>query len=192
MAVRSSFLAPSTHRTWVARASVQAWQAVASSADGNRLVAAVNGGQIYTSGDAGVTWVARVTSQHWSGVASSSDGYRLVACVGQIAGAVQGQIYSSTDAGVTWLAGGVNAIWYAIASSADGRKLIASGAPYDPKKTPTSAIYVSTPATTSSSSATTAGMAGHLTGGQGTAIELQYIGNNLFLPVSHEGSIYGY
>jgi hypothetical protein len=36
---------------------------------------------------------------------------------------------------------------------------------------------------------TTVGTSGYLTGGQGAAIELQYIGNSQFLPLKHEGSI---
>ena len=36
--------------TWTAQAAGYYWQAVASSADGTKLLAAVNGGQLYTSG----------------------------------------------------------------------------------------------------------------------------------------------
>jgi hypothetical protein len=43
-------------------------------------------------------------------------------------------------------------------------------------------IYTSAPNTTS-------GAAGYLTGGQNVAIELQYLGNGEFLPMSHEGII---
>jgi len=34
-----------------------------------------------------------------------------------------------------------------------------------------------------------AGASGYLLGGQNAAIELQYIGNNQFLPLSHEGAV---
>ena len=47
-------------------------------------------------------------------------------------------------------------------------------------------IYVS------SQSSTTTGTAGYLTGPQHSAIELIYVGNNLFLPLSHEGTIRAY
>jgi hypothetical protein len=47
-------------------------------------------------------------------------------------------------------------------------------------------IYTSNPATT------TPGAAGYLIGGQNTAIELQYIGNGQFLPLSHEGAFSAY
>jgi hypothetical protein len=39
---------------------------------------------------------------------------------------------------------------------------------------------------------TTPGTAGYLAGGQYTAIELQYIGNGLFLPLSYVGTLSAY
>ena len=39
---------------------------------------------------------------------------------------------------------------------------------------------------------TTSGTAGFLTGGQSSAVELQYIGNGQFLMISHEGTIIGF
>ena len=66
--------------TWTARASTQDWQAIASSADGTKLVACVVNGQIYTSSDSGVTWNARASNQGWYSVASSADGTKLAAC----------------------------------------------------------------------------------------------------------------
>jgi hypothetical protein len=39
---------------------------------------------------------------------------------------------------------------------------------------------------------TTIGTTGYLIGAKSTALELQYIGNNQFLPLSHEGVIFGY
>ena len=83
------------------------WTAVASSADGVRLVAVDNGtnvanGQLYTSTDGGVTWTPREGNRNWAPiVASSADGMRLVAAdLG--AGFVGGFLYTSSDGGVTW------------------------------------------------------------------------------------------
>jgi hypothetical protein len=45
--------------TWTPHDSNRDWAAVASSADGTKLVAAVNGGRIYTSSDSGATWTPR-------------------------------------------------------------------------------------------------------------------------------------
>jgi len=41
------------------------WQSVASSSDGTKLVAVVNGGFIYTSTDSGVNWTQRDSSRNW-------------------------------------------------------------------------------------------------------------------------------
>jgi photosystem II stability/assembly factor-like uncharacterized protein len=100
--------------------------AVASSADGTKLVAVVNSGQIYTSTDAGVNWTARDSSRSWSDVASSADGTRLVATVDSGAG---GAIYVSTNSGATWSLTSANTgvRWFSVASSADGLKLVANG-----------------------------------------------------------------
>ena len=78
---------------WTERtdAPVESWYAIASSADGTKLVAAArdeygNGpGPIYTSADSGVTWVSNnMVPEWWSSVASSADGSNLVACSGNL------------------------------------------------------------------------------------------------------------
>ena len=104
---------------WTARESNRDWLSVASSADGNKLVAVEYGGQIYTSTDFGVSWTARESNRNWYSVASSADGSKLVAVV------YQGQIYTSTDSGVNWTARESNRYWGSVASSADGSKLVA-------------------------------------------------------------------
>ena len=111
---------PVSYLNWSAVACSQPWVAVASSADGTRLVAAASIGQIYTSTDSGATWTARESSRYWTAVASSSDGTKLVAA------ASIGQIYTSTDSGVTWIARDSSRSWTAVASSADGSKLVAA------------------------------------------------------------------
>ena len=87
-----------------------------------------------------------------------------------LANAALAQTWTQTSAPIT--------NWTAVASSADGTKLVAGV--YNGQ------IYTSIP---SSVSSTTTGTAGYLTGGQNTAIELQYLGNGQFLPISHEGII---
>ena len=110
---------PNYSATWAARETARYWTWIASSADGIKLVACVNNGQIYTSTDCGVTWTARDSNRQWRSVASSADGVNLVAC------ANGGQIYTSTDSGVTWTARESNRNWRSVASSADGSKLVA-------------------------------------------------------------------
>ena len=105
--------------TWTARDASRTWRSVASSADGTKLVAVVENGQIYTSTDSGITWTAREANRDWIGVASSADGTKLVATV------EGGQIYTSTDSGVTWTPRENNRNWRNVASSSDGTKLVA-------------------------------------------------------------------
>ncbi len=109
--------------SFTARDSSRSWQGVASSADGSKLVAAVAGGQLYTSTDFGTNWRARDSNRSWYSVASSADGVKLVAVVNA------GQIYTSTDSGVTWTPRDSARSWQAVTSSADGAKLVAGVAP---------------------------------------------------------------
>jgi hypothetical protein len=151
---------------WTARAAVADWQNVASSADGTRLAATVFGGQIYTSADGGANWTPRATDLSWNGLASSSDGMRLVALEHG------GQAYVSTDAGVSWTAYGAARDWTAVASSADGSRLVATEQ--------FGQIYTS-------DRFSTLGAAGSLSGGQFDAIELQYLGAGVFVPIRAVG-----
>jgi hypothetical protein len=123
--------------SWTLRDSAgdREWVSVASSADGTKLIAAAEGGQIYLSKDSGVTWAAYESDRQWAAVASSADGTRLAAIVNS------GQIYTSSG---------------------------------------------------SASSATTVGAAGDLVGGPFATVELQYIGNGLWIPLSHEATIIGH
>jgi hypothetical protein len=153
---------------WTPRESNRFWYSVASSADGSRLVAVVNGGQIYTSADSGVTWTPSESNRFWYSVASSADGSRLVAVVNG------GQIYTSADYGVTWTPSESNRPWWSVASSTDGSRLVAvvnGGQIYTP------------------TIRTTPGPTGNLTGAPYSAIELQYIGNDKFIPLSYIGDL---
>jgi hypothetical protein len=110
---------PNYSATWAARENLRLWTGIASSADGMKMVACVNNGQIYTSTDCGATWTPRDANRAWRSVASSADGVNLVACVRA------GQIYTSTDSGQSWTPRDVNRNWQSVASSADGSKLVA-------------------------------------------------------------------
>jgi len=96
---------------------------VACSADGTKLVAAVDGGLIYTSPDSGITWITNnMPSKNWNSVASSADGNKLIAAVNP------GLIYTSTDSGANWTTNSApSAAWNSVVSSADGNKLAAVG-----------------------------------------------------------------
>ena len=117
--------------TWTPTSTpITNWTAVASSADGTRLLAMIGGvwlgspGPAFVSIDSGATWLtcgAPVLT--WTSVAASADGSRLVATGG-------GLVYTSGDGGTTWTAAGasVTNACYAVASSADGAHLVAVGA----------------------------------------------------------------
>ena len=165
---------------WTNHGSSLAWSAVASSADGSRLAATVSGGQIYLSADSGATWTAstpNITAQ-WTSIVSSSDGSRLA---GVSTG--PGNIFNSTDSGTTWAQqnNAPTTSWTGIASSADGSQLVAVASPAGGSN-----IYIS------SQASTTTGAGGYLNGPQHSAIELIYVGNNVFLPLNHEGTVRAY
>lgn len=69
-----------------------------------------------------------------------------------------------------------------MACSADGTKVAAAI-----NNATTGGIYVSA---ASIQTSTTAGTAGYIVGSQGSAVELQYVGNNQFMPVSFAGNIW--
>jgi hypothetical protein len=160
---------------WTARDIVRNWTDVASSADGIRLSATVDGGPILTSVDAGVTWTTNVVpAAPWVTIDCSADGVRLVAAYGDTGS--PGEIYTSSDSGMTWSKRtSLNQIWFAVASSTDGSRLVAVANGGQ--------IY------TSSQGATTPGTSGYLSGSYQSAIELQYIGNERFIPLSRIGGI---
>jgi sugar lactone lactonase YvrE len=106
------------------------WSAIASSADGQRLIVAAGGisgstnGPLYTSSDSGLSWTSNnLPNQYWRSVASSADGQTLLAAVG---GRHAGPIYLSTNAGATWvITSAPSTNWQSVAISADGSKFAA-------------------------------------------------------------------
>jgi hypothetical protein len=157
------------------------WTAIASSSDGTKLAAVAFNGGIYTSSNGGTTWTQQTNAPiaHWYAISSSADGAQLAAAVNG------GGIYISSNFGVTWtLQSLASQNWDAIASSADGTKM---GAGYA-TTTSTGGIYYWQAIPQSAS--TTTGVTGSLNGGQGSAVELQYIGGGQFMPVSSAGSLW--
>jgi hypothetical protein len=108
------------------------WLSVASSADGQKFVAArYDTGGIYLSGDSGATWMAaNVPAETWQALAMSADGSIITAVsLYDTSHSNPGPIYISTNSGSTWKSAGTpTANWRKAASSADGNKLIAVGA----------------------------------------------------------------
>ncbi len=158
--------------TWFPRDSARIWRSVASSADGTNLVAVVSGGQIYTSANSGLTWTPRFIARKWWRVASSSDGTRLAVIA---VNDYEGQIYSSNDSGATWELSVTGNMWAGIAMSSDGTKLVATA--YGGQIH--TASWLGSGATS-----------GLISGKQFDAVELQYVGNNLYTILSHEGDLF--
>jgi photosystem II stability/assembly factor-like uncharacterized protein len=139
-------------------------------------VAVANKGGIYTSTNPGAAWAkTSAPTNGWISVASSADGTKLVA--GR-SGPEYG-VYLSTDSGATWTKTSSSESARAVASSADGSKLVAAN-------------WMIRTAQTTIQVTTTPGTAGYLTGAQNSAIELQYIGDGQFLPISYVGTISAY
>jgi hypothetical protein len=177
----SIFVFTNSSSGWTQRISGNTnWMSVTMSSDGTRLVATGNSGQVFASADSGVTWnpLSTTASGQLTAVTSSADGSRLAITSGGSGN--NGNINVSSNFGSTWTQppGAPVLSWADIASSADGSLLAAAA--YG------GYIYVST------QSSTTIGTAGYLIGAQHSTIELMYVGNNLFLPLSHEGTIRAY
>jgi hypothetical protein len=102
------------------------WTSVASSVDGNKLVAVfafeAGGipGPIFTSTNSGNTWTSNYFGAValWHSVASSADGSKLVAVNWS-------SIFTSTNSGDTWTSNNApQTLWSSVASSADGSILV--------------------------------------------------------------------
>jgi len=137
--------------------------------DGSRIIN-FSGGTLYFFQNGVSTYTEHlITGGSANAIALSSDGSRIVAAGG--AG-----IYMSKDFGVTWTTTSApGSSWSYVASSADGSRWVA---------TTGSQIYIAQLATTAST--------GYLVGTQGATVELQYLGNNYFLPLSSQGLISAY
>lgn len=96
-----------------------AWESVACSADGSRLVGATfTAGYIFTSADSGNTWSNRYSAGYCVSLASSADGMKLAA--------VGPSLFTSTNGGTNWSISGAPALdWNQVVSSADGKTLLA-------------------------------------------------------------------
>jgi hypothetical protein len=209
------FVSADSGASWPASPqSVATWSGIASSADGSNLVAVIQGGVIGVSTNAGATWAARGSNGAWTCVASSSDGGVLVAG----ANTVNNFLYTSTDFGTTWVPAGPGQNWTGVACSSDGSRMIAvangggvyvsmdtgvtwlqrgnlptgsgyTGAAASSDGSTMAAVAVSNVIYVSSQSATAVGVTGGLVGTRLAAVELQHVGNGVFIPISFVGTI---
>ena len=185
------------------------WGALASSADGTKLVAAQEPGFIYISINSGLTWTqqAAAGSSQWNSIASSADGSKLVALTFNGPG-----VYSS-DSGATWTPVSATASLQRVVCSTDGTHLAAlsiDGVLYISNDSAVTWTQIPTAPRSadgmvmaadgsgvvlalqndfiySARSESTPGTAGFITGTQYQTAELQYFGHGLFSTVSNEG-----
>lgn len=158
--------------TWSNRGpSGVSWTAVTMSTDGSRMFAVGNGSPIYVSSDYGANWMSVIQSVPWTSIASSADGARLAAVF------TTGGIFVSTDSGMTWSLRNLSSStsWTSVGMSSDASTIAAGGTG--------SLIYVS------AQNSTTPGVAGYLSGARLAAVELEYVGGGVFIPISYVGSI---
>jgi hypothetical protein len=98
------------------------WLAVASSADGATLAAAIYGGYIYVSTNSGATWNTNTTllRRNWASLALSADGSQMVAAE------YGGLIYVYTNSVVKRTGSAPIKSWNSICSSSNGKILAAT------------------------------------------------------------------
>lgn len=115
----SIYTSTNSGSTWTQTSSGSAsWTGVASSANGNILVA-VGASGIYTNW--GGAWGETFTGTAWTSVASSANGSNFIAADSGVG------IYTSTNSGRTWKqANSTGSAWQCVAISADGTRLIAA------------------------------------------------------------------
>jgi hypothetical protein len=107
------------------------WLCVASSANGNTLIAGQYLGGIEVSTNAGATWATNemLTNAYWTSVASSADGTKLLAAAAYEGGDTVNGLFLSTNSGATWVSNSLPVMyWGSVAMSADG-KIMAAAAP---------------------------------------------------------------
>lgn len=152
--------------TWTARASGQYWWSLSASADGKFLYGSTDTGALWVSKDSGTTWESQAGSRDWRGIATSADGRFTVAATSG------GQLYDSMDQGLTWRATASGGLWSSVAISADGLTVFAAQSG--------GAIH-----TGSRRTSTTVGGAGSISGGPQDALQLQYVGGGVFMPIGY-------
>jgi DNA-binding beta-propeller fold protein YncE len=131
----NGFIFTSTNRgiswTQATNVPVSQWYSVASSANGENLLACAYSGRVYISTNSGVDWMpTALPTNNWNSVAESTDGTKLVALANSVSptfGVGRGPIWTSMDSGNTWVSNSVaSAAWVCAAMSADGNKIVAS------------------------------------------------------------------
>jgi hypothetical protein len=169
------------YSTWQAGGPNLSWYHLSMSPDGRVITAAgleyfTLGDKLYyyISTDYGATWTMRMADTEIRSSAMSADGRHLWAVGGRYTDPItlEYRLYYTNNDGVTWQTRETVRNWTAIASSQSGKKLVATA--YGGQ------IY-----TSAKRDQTTPGITGFLSGTQYDALELQYIGGGVFIPISY-------
>jgi hypothetical protein len=172
---------------WAATGTSATKVPIACSADGNTLftgvacsgngtyLARVSGGAVQVSNNGGSSWTSVVTGA--TCVAASSD------CTKLVAGVSNGLLYASSDLGESWTTlTATNQMWSGAWMSPDGSKFAATVSTVGGITGSIDYCNVSAQPNTITTNS--------ISGGQGSAVELQYIGNGQFMPVSSAGLLW--
>jgi hypothetical protein len=123
-AVVNGFIFKSTNggSSWSQVASQQNWRALATSQNGQVVIAVAYGGALYVSTDSGSTWKSRENTRNWSSVSIADDGTAMVATV------AGGGVYLSSDSGESWsaIAGVERKTWNSVSCDATCSKFAIS------------------------------------------------------------------
>ena len=114
-------------QTWnLTGAGTNDWECIASSADGNTLIAGQWPGAVAVSTNAGATWMTAMTSGYWNSVASSADGTKLLAAAANVGSSPPAGVFLSTNSGASWISNSLPPFyWGSVAMSADGKTMAA-------------------------------------------------------------------
>jgi len=182
-------------QTWTATTTPATVTSISCSADGNTLftggiscsgngtyLAKLASGSISYSANGGSTWTPTATQPSAGAtvgcLAASSD------CTRMIAGVSNGLLYASSDLGTTWTAlSATSQIWSGAWMSADGSKFAATISKSGSiNGSITYCSVIPQPNTSNTNNA--------IFGSQGSAVELQYIGNGQWIPVGSSGLLW--
>lgn len=181
--------------TWSSTGTGTTTGFISCTADGSMLItgnvacsgngvyrARISGGAVQISSNSGGTWngVATAPAATVFCVGASSD------CTKLVAGVSNGLLYASSNMGATWTTlTSANQLWVSAWMSPDGSKFAAAARSIGVFTGGIGYGNVSALPNTTTTTST-----GSLCGSQGSAVELQYIGGGVFMPVSSAGLLW--
>lgn len=181
--------------TWPNTAGTASGKAISCTADGSTLFtgnAACSGNGKYVANWSGTTiTITNVNAGTTTTVTAPATPSCLAVssdCTKLVIGVNNGLLYASSDQGRTWTTLTSTAqLWSSVWMSPDGSKFAAA---VNTSGGGAGGVYYCSVSTFPNTSTTSAVNGGTLCGSQGSAVELQYLGSNQFMPVSSTGLIW--